>query len=58
MSYERQTLLGFMHAAARTLRLSENDCRNLLEELSPSLPGPMQTLLGEDDDPRSPKVSF
>lgn len=41
VSYERQTLLGFIHAAARPLRLSERDCRDLLEQLSPGLPGNM-----------------
>ncbi len=56
-SYEKQTLLGFMHAVSRTLRLSENDCRDLLERLSPSLPSYMEPVLGEDDAPRT-KFSF
>jgi len=59
MSYERQTLLGFMHAAARSLKLSEHDCRTLLEQLAPALPTSMVPVLGEgDDDPRAPKMSF
>lgn len=58
MSYERQTLLGFMHAVARSLRLSESDCRDLLEKLSPALPSSMMPILGEDDDPRPSKLSF
>jgi urease accessory protein UreF len=52
-SYEKQTLLGFMHAVSRTLRLSENDCRDLLEQLSPSLPQPPAPILGEDCNPRT-----
>ena len=53
-SYEKQTILGFMHAVSRTLRLSENDCRNLLEQLSPSLPCcSTEPILGEEHSPRS-----
>jgi len=52
-SYEKQTLLGFMHAVSRTLRISENDCRNLLEQISPSLPSPMTPILGEDCNSRT-----
>ncbi len=52
-SYEKQTLLGFMHAVSRTLRLSENDCRAMLEQLAPSLPTPPEAILGEDHPPRS-----
>lgn len=52
-SYEKQTLLGFMHAVSRTLKLSENDCRNLLEQLTPSLPTPSEAILGEDHPPRT-----
>jgi urease accessory protein UreF len=52
-SYEKQTLLGFMHAVSRTLRLSEKDCRELLEHLSPSLPQPTAPILGEDTQPRT-----
>lgn len=52
-SYEKQTLLGFMHAVSRTLKLSENDCRTLLEQLSPSLPNSPEPILGDDHPPRS-----
>ena len=52
-SYEKQTLLGFMHAVSRALKLSENDCRDLLEQLSPTLPQPMAPILGEDCNPRT-----
>lgn len=52
-SYEKQTLLGFMHAVSRTLKLSENDCRTLLEQLSPSLPNATEPILGEEHSPRT-----
>ena len=58
-SYERQTLLGFIHAVSPSLRLSEQECQALLEELSPSLPRPLEPILGDDDETaRRPKVSF
>ena len=56
-SYEKQTLLGFMHAVSRTLRLSEADCRDLLDRLSPSLPRPTEPILGDDENPRT-KINF
>jgi urease accessory protein UreF len=56
-SYEKQTLLGFMHAVSRALRLSENDCRDLLEELSPCFPRPTEPILGDDENPRT-KINF
>ncbi len=52
-SYEKQTLLGFMHAVSRTLKLSEHDCRTLLEQLSPSLPNATEPILGEEHSPRT-----
>lgn len=59
-SYERQTLMGFIHAVSKSLRLSEQDCRVLLEDLSPSLPRMLEPILGEDEfeSPRRPKASF
>jgi urease accessory protein UreF len=58
-SYEKQTLLGFMHAVTRSLRLSEADCRDLLEQLSPTLPRSHEGILGEDDEARpAPDLSF
>ena len=48
-----EALLAFMHAVSRTLKLSENDCRDLLEQLSPTLPQPMAPILGEDCNPRT-----
>jgi urease accessory protein UreF len=56
-SYEKQTLLGFMHAVSRSLRLSENDCRDLLDELSPCFPRPTEPILGDDENPRT-KINF
>lgn len=56
-SYERQTLLGFMHAGARRLRLSEQDCRALIDELTPGLPSAMNSVLG-DAELRSPNFDF
>jgi urease accessory protein UreF len=56
-SYERQTLLGFMHAVSRHLRLSENDCRDILDRLSPAFPRPPEAILGEDNSART-TVSF
>jgi len=56
-SYEKQTLLGFIHAVSRTLRLSENQCRGLLEELSPALPRSMEPILGGEDSARM-KLSY
>ena len=40
-----QTTRGFIHSAARPLRLSENDCRALVAELCASLPQAVETLL-------------
>jgi len=59
VSYERQTLMGFIHAVARTLRLSEADCRNLIEELAPALPCMAESIVGEEtESARRPKSSF
>ena len=55
VSYERQTLLGFIHAVARGLRLSETDCGNLIDQLSPTLPRISEPILGEEEDPRHTK---
>ena len=50
VSYERQTLLGFIHAAARPLRLSERDSQDLLEQLSPGLPANMDFSIDDDKE--------
>jgi urease accessory protein UreF len=46
-SYARQTLRGFIQAAARPLRLSVADCGALLEERCGELPGAMEKVLRE-----------
>lgn len=52
VSYERQTLLGFIHAVSRFLRLSEIDCQNIIDQLTPTLPQLFEPILGEEEDPR------
>ncbi|MFM1767907.1 MAG: hypothetical protein RJA22_436 [Verrucomicrobiota bacterium] len=54
VSYERQTLLGFIHAVSRALHLSEADCRGLIDQLSPTLPRTVEPILGDGTDPRHP----
>jgi urease accessory protein UreF len=57
-SYEKQTLLGFMHAVSRSLRLSESHCQEILEQLTPCLPTPCEPILGEDEETPRSKLSF
>jgi len=49
--YERKTLSGFIHSAARALKLSEMESRGLLQELCADLPesldGEMRSAYGE-----------
>ena len=45
LSYARQILQGFIHSAARPLRLSVADCAALLDQLSADLPGQLETIL-------------
>jgi urease accessory protein UreF len=45
LGYGFQTLRGFIHSAARPLRLSETACRGLLEELCEQLPKPVEQLI-------------
>lgn len=45
LGYGFQTTRGFIHAAARSLRLSEMDCRQLLRELCDSLPNAVEELI-------------
>jgi urease accessory protein UreF len=49
--YERKTLSGFIHSAARTLKLSEMESRALLQELCSDLPesidGQVRSAFGE-----------
>lgn len=55
MSYARQTLQGFIHAAARPLRVSERSCRKLMEELCADLPRHMEALLSPVGAPQPPR---
>ncbi len=45
LGYAHQTTRGFIYAAARSLRLSERDCRKLFNELCAGLPAAVETLL-------------
>jgi urease accessory protein UreF len=43
--YARQTTRGFVHSAARSLRLSETESGNLIEELTADLPATVEGLM-------------
>jgi urease accessory protein UreF len=45
LGYGFQTTRGFIHAAAKPLRLSEKECRATLEELCANLPGAVENLI-------------
>ena len=45
--YACQTTRGFIHSAARSLKFSEADSRELLEELSQGLPAAVESLLAQ-----------
>lgn len=45
LGYAHQTTRGFIHAAARSLSLSEAQCRKLFSELCEPLPGDIELLL-------------
>ena len=47
LGYGFQTTRGFIYSAARSLRLSEMDCREVLEELCASLPEAVETLIAQ-----------
>jgi urease accessory protein UreF len=47
LAYAWQTTHGFIHAAARPLRLTEKDCRRLLDERCEPLPAAIDSLLGK-----------
>ncbi len=46
LGYAHQTVRGFIHAAARPLKLTEAECQALFEELCAPLPAAMALLLG------------
>jgi hypothetical protein len=45
LGYGFQTARGFIYAAAKTLRMSEQECRALLEELCGNLPQAVEDLI-------------
>jgi urease accessory protein UreF len=45
LGYAQQTTRGFIYSAARTLELSERDCRELFDELCGDLPSAVEALL-------------
>ena len=47
LGYGFQTTRGFIYAAAKSLKLSENDCRALLEELCAGLPDAVERLIAQ-----------
>jgi len=47
LGYAHQSTRGFIYSAARTLRLSERECRELFDESSVDLPGAVELLLRE-----------
>jgi urease accessory protein UreF len=42
-----QTTRGFIYSAAKSLRLSEHNCRTLLEELCGNMPGAVEALVAQ-----------
>jgi urease accessory protein UreF len=46
LNYARQTLQGFIQAAARPLRLSSAQCSAVLDRLCAPLPGKLEEILG------------
>jgi urease accessory protein UreF len=47
LGYGYQTTRGFIYSAARSLQLSEKDCRGLLEELCGNLPASVESLIAQ-----------
>jgi urease accessory protein UreF len=47
LGYACQTTRGFIYSAGRSLKLSERECRELLEELCIDLPGAVETLIAQ-----------
>jgi urease accessory protein UreF len=45
LGYAHQTMRGFIYAAAKTLRLSERQCRKLFDDLCDGLPAAVELLL-------------
>ena len=47
LGYAHQTTRGFIHAAARSLELTEAECQDLFEELCAPLPATVDLLVGK-----------
>ncbi len=54
ISYERQTLLNFVHSVARSLRMREVESGGIINDLTPFLPTKREDVLGEDEPTRAP----
>jgi len=48
LGYAHQTTRGFIYSAARSLRLSEHECRSLFDELCASLPERVEDLVRQE----------
>jgi urease accessory protein UreF len=57
LGYAHQTTRGFIHAAARSLQLTEAECRALFDELCAPLPAAVATLVGKTVEAQSPILS-
>jgi hypothetical protein len=47
LGYGWQTTRGFIYAAARSLQLSEKECRDLVQEICDSLPAAVELLISQ-----------
>jgi urease accessory protein UreF len=48
MNYAQRMLGGFVHASARSLRLSETDCRVLVQDLCADMPRSWEPMLAAE----------
>jgi len=48
IGYAHQTTRGFIYSAARSLRLSEGQCRRLFDSVCAALPGAVEEILSRD----------
>lgn len=53
LAYANQTTLGFIQSAARSLRLSERQCRRVFESVCASLPNAVESLSSWPENPVS-----
>jgi len=47
LGYAQQTTRGFIHAAARSLNVTEAECRDMFDELCEPLPGAVESLIAQ-----------